>query len=53
MLTVNIKNAEIIEFIWVKGKSLGSTACMGKIAASVLLMLFINGNEIWHTTDTH
>jgi len=27
------------------------TACMRKIAASVLLKLFINGNEICHTAD--
>jgi len=31
-------------------KSYGSIACMGK-AASVLLKLFINGNERCHTTD--
>jgi len=28
-----------------KGKSSGSTACIGKTAALVLLKLFINGNE--------
>jgi len=27
------------------------TACMMKIASSVLLKLFINGNEICHTAD--
>jgi len=34
-----------------KGKSSGSIACKGKIAASVLLKLFINGSEKCHTTD--
>jgi len=34
-----------------KGKSLGSIACMEKIAASVLLKLYINSNEKCHTTD--
>jgi len=28
-----------------------SIACMGKIAVSVLLKLFISGNEKNHTTD--
>jgi len=30
---------------WKKGNSYGSTVCMRKIAASVLLKLFIKGNE--------
>jgi len=34
-----------------KGKSSGSIAGMGKIAASVLLKLFINVNERCHTND--
>ena len=33
-----------------KGKSQGIIACMGKIAAWVLLKLFINGNERCYTT---
>ena len=40
-------------FIWEERKSLMSIiiACMGKIAGSVLLKLFINGYERWHTID--
>jgi len=34
-----------------KEKIVGITACMGKIAASVLLELFITGTERCHTTD--
>ena len=34
-----------------KGKSPGSTACMGKILASVLLKMFVNGKELCYTTD--
>jgi len=34
-----------------KGKFSGSIVCMGKTAASVLLKLFINGNERCHTSD--
>jgi len=33
------------------GKPLGSIVSMGKIAASVLLKLFINGYEKCHITD--
>jgi len=35
----------------IKGKSYGSILCMGKIAASVLLKLFINGNAKCHSID--
>jgi len=35
------------------GNTPGSIACMEKIAASALLKLFSNGNEICHTTDAH
>jgi len=35
-----------------KGRFLETIACMEKIAASVLLKLFINGNERWHATDS-
>jgi len=34
-----------------RGKYSGIIVCMGKIAASVLLKLFINGNERCYTTD--
>ena len=34
-----------------KGKTSKSIACMKKIAASILLNLFINGIVRWHTTD--
>jgi len=34
-----------------KGKCLGSIVYMNKIAASVVLEPFINGNKICHTTD--
>jgi len=37
--------------IWEKGKSSGSIVCMRKKWASVLLKLFINGNERSYTTD--
>ena len=39
------------QLIWVKGTSARSITCMGKKAAAALLKLFINGNEICHTTD--
>jgi len=34
-----------------KGKVLRSIVCMGKIAASVLMKLFINENGKCHSTD--
>jgi len=34
-----------IYFFWEKGKSLENIACIGEIAVSVLLMLFINGTK--------
>jgi len=34
-----------------KGKALGKHSLHGKIEASVLLKLFISGNEICHSTD--
>jgi len=34
------------------GELSGSTACVNKIAASVLLKLFINGNDRCYTTNT-
>jgi len=36
-----------------KGKSTGIIGCMGKVAASVLLTLFINGNERCHTLNPY
>jgi len=42
---------EYVSVIWENGKSLEGIVCMGKIAASVLLNLFINDNKRCHTTD--
>ena len=38
----------VFSIIWETGKVLHNIACMGKIAALVLLKLFINGNEKCH-----
>jgi len=40
-----------VVIIWEKGKSSRSIAFIGKIAALVLLKLFINGNEKCHPSD--
>jgi len=44
-----ISCSKMTQIIW-KGKY-QSIVCMGKIAASVLLKLFINGFKRWHTND--
>jgi len=46
-----IKDTDAENALGEKGMSSGSITCMGKIAALVLLKLFINDNERCHTTD--
>ena len=45
------KHMCIVNYSEKKGKSSESIACMKQIAASVLLKLFINGNESCHTNE--
>ena len=45
-----MKELDIFPLTWEKEKT-GIIVCMGKVAYSVLLKLFINGNERCHTND--